>query len=99
MEGEAALAQPEGTLTVFTDDQNIKDGLTDSHFVHVDAPEDAKIIWPTGLDRPIHKAKAVSMVSYFNSFPFDEVLLMPDLLVQMVNNVNRHPKNNFDDQH
>jgi hypothetical protein len=42
------------------------------------------------LDRPQLKAKAIDNGSYFNSFPFDEVVLLRDLLVQMVNNVVRH---------
>jgi len=48
------------------------------------------VVWPTGLDRPPLKAKAIENGSYFNSFPFDEVILLRDLLVQMVNNVVRH---------
>jgi hypothetical protein len=79
-------------LTVFTDDQNIQAGLTDPGFIHVDSA-DANIVWPTGLDRPTLKAIAVSNGSYFNSFPFDEVILLPNLMAQMMNNVYRHPAN------
>ena len=79
-------------MTVFTDDQAIKEGLTDPRFIHSDDPN-AQVVWPTGLDRPALKAKAIENGSYFNSFPFDEVILLRDLLVQMVNNVVRHSEN------
>lgn len=72
--------------------------MTDPHFVFADNAADATIVWPTGLgqaglDRPSLKAIAVNNSSYFNSFPFDEVLLLPTLMVQMVNNGHRHPAN------
>lgn len=74
------LEQLSGTLTVFTDDQGIREGLTDPRFVISDDPL-ARVVWPTGLDRPPLKAKAIENGSYFNSFPFDEVVLLKDLLV------------------
>ena len=46
MTGPAA----EEPLTVYTDDEALKEKLTCDKFVIVDEPV-AKIFWPTGLDR------------------------------------------------